>query len=175
MGKRWTSQDHDFLRKEYPRMGSDYCAKKLGRTKSSIIAQASVLRIKKERSKNHPELECKNILNSHNQGVELDELSNKYKVPKYLITDYLKKLKDQGVFVRHSASTGYQEISGHYWINLRRAIIKMGYKFSITLEEAWNLFLKQDRKCAILGIPIKLHPTAAQFRLHQTASLRIFA
>jgi hypothetical protein len=54
----------------------------------------------------------------------------------------------------HPRSTGYKEISGRYWYAIRIGAEKRGLEFSITIEYAWDLFVKQDRKCAISGIPL---------------------
>lgn len=49
----------------------------------------------------------------------------------------------------------HEEISPNYWSSIGRAAIKRGFEFSITIEYAWDLFLKQEKKCAISGLPIK--------------------
>jgi hypothetical protein len=52
---------------------------------------------------------------------------------------------------KNSKFTGYKEISGAYWF-------KVGYKRKhkkiITIEYAWDLFLKQNRKCALTGLEL---------------------
>ncbi len=61
--------------------------------------------------------------------------------------------------VRGSGSarwTGHGDIPGHYWANVRNSASRRGYKVSITIEEAWELFQKQDGRCALSGVPIKL-------------------
>lgn len=63
---------------------------------------------------------------------------------------------------------GYKEISGHFWASIKRKDRKL--EFTITLEYVWDLFLKQDRKCALSGIPIGFTQTIAS-RSYQTASL----
>jgi hypothetical protein len=45
-------------------------------------------------------------------------------------------------------------------------------EFAITLEYAWGLFLKQDRKCALSGVEISVRSSASRkIRQRQTASL----
>lgn len=51
---------------------------------------------------------------------------------------------------------GFGDISGDYWYtishnNLRRA---KKLEFNITKEQAWNLFLMQNRKCALTGLDL---------------------
>lgn len=55
--------------------------------------------------------------------------------------------------------TGYGEISGEFWsgikCNAKSAYRRRkGIAFSITIRYAWNLYLQQNRKCALSGILI---------------------
>lgn len=63
--------------------------------------------------------------------------------------------------------TGYEEIYGSYWNSIRDGAIKRNLEFNITLEEIWDLFLKQNRKCALSGVGIEFKPKSGV----QTASL----
>lgn len=49
---------------------------------------------------------------------------------------------------------GYEEIAGTRWSSYQKGAELRGLVFNITIEYAWDLFLKQDRKCAISGMPI---------------------
>lgn len=49
---------------------------------------------------------------------------------------------------------GYQDISGKYWKTIRRNATNRGLPFCITIEYAWNIFQKQDSRCALTGIPL---------------------
>lgn len=49
---------------------------------------------------------------------------------------------------------GYGEISGAWWRKVKRRAEAHRYEFRITPKYIWNLFLKQDRKCALTGIPL---------------------
>ena len=52
--------------------------------------------------------------------------------------------------------TGHQEIGGRYWNNLKKvSISKRKLDFTITIQYAWNLFLKQNRQCSLTGMPIQ--------------------
>jgi hypothetical protein len=60
---------------------------------------------------------------------------------------------------KHSQWTGIGEISGDFWYDhvKRSADGSKGRKvkeLSITIEDAWNLFLKQNRKCALSGLDL---------------------
>ena len=47
--------------------------------------------------------------------------------------------------------TGCGEISGAIWADIKAGARVREIPFSIEVEEAWNLFLKQNRKCALSG------------------------
>lgn len=57
---------------------------------------------------------------------------------------------------KHHNFTGFGDISGRYWWNLSRGAQSRGIKFNISIEEAWNLFIKQKGYCALSGLPITL-------------------
>ena len=50
---------------------------------------------------------------------------------------------------------GHGDISGKYWGSVNRNAGKRGYEFSITMEFAWGVFLKQNGKCNLTGIDLK--------------------
>jgi hypothetical protein len=55
---------------------------------------------------------------------------------------------------RSSQFTGYEEISGNRFSDIKHKAIKRNYEFSVTIEYIWNLFLLQERKCALSGVDI---------------------
>ncbi len=64
---------------------------------------------------------------------------------------------------------GYEEISGDYWGSLQDHAIRRDYEFSVRIEYAWSLYLEQDKKCALSGVPISF---SRQRKKHaSTASL----
>lgn len=68
--------------------------------------------------------------------------------------------------------TGYMEITGTYWCALRAGARNRKLNFDITIEQAWDLFILQDRKCALTGQAICFPPTARiSDRFLRTASL----
>ena len=50
--------------------------------------------------------------------------------------------------------TGYGEISGNYRDHIKRGAANRNYDFQVSIEEAWDLFLQQDRCCVISGISL---------------------
>jgi hypothetical protein len=52
--------------------------------------------------------------------------------------------------------TGLGLISGTLWTHIRAGARRRGIEFKITPEYAWDLFEKQNRLCALSGVPILL-------------------
>lgn len=55
---------------------------------------------------------------------------------------------------KKAAWTGCGDIWGSKWSMWRLAAAKRGLEFSITVEQAWELFLQQDKRCALSGVPL---------------------
>jgi len=51
--------------------------------------------------------------------------------------------------------SGHGDISGTIWGQIKRSAQIRGISFSIDIQDAWALFLKQDGRCAITLLPIK--------------------
>lgn len=51
--------------------------------------------------------------------------------------------------------TGFEELNGTYWNVIKKGAIKRGYLIEIDIEYAWNLYIGQNKKCALSGIPIE--------------------
>ncbi len=61
---------------------------------------------------------------------------------------------------------GHGEISAYLWEHhIKRSATRRKIPFDITIETAWSQFLKQERQCALTGLPIEFGPTA---RAHKT-------
>lgn len=71
---------------------------------------------------------------------------------------------------RHNSKT-YCEISGHYWARVKYGAKTRNFKFEITQEQAWNLYEKQHRKCALSGVDILLCKDRKTYIELQTASI----
>lgn len=67
---------------------------------------------------------------------------------------------------------GYGNISLTYWNSVVLSAKRRGITFNITIEEAWDLFLKQDKKCILSGLDIELSfSMTGEGRKIQTASI----
>lgn len=67
----------------------------------------------------------------------------------------------------------YGRLSKQKWGEIIRGAVKRNLPFCLTMEEAWNLFIKQDGKCALTGLPIRMYTyyVARKYRIPITASL----
>lgn len=108
-------------------------------------------------------------------------------VEKEVLASHLQSRKSNGCsncsIIRgkdRSDWTGCGEITGHIWDGITRRANGRKRKdgggrivpFDITIEYAWDLFLKQERKCAITGIDIFFPKNyLAQRQREWTASL----
>lgn len=61
------------------------------------------------------------------------------------------RTKSCGCLVHESLWKGYEEISGTYWGRCKSSARKRGLKFNLKIEDAWQKFLDQNRKCALSG------------------------
>jgi hypothetical protein len=49
---------------------------------------------------------------------------------------------------------GYKGLAKSVWTKIKRGAIRRKLDFSITMKEVWELFEKQQRKCALTGLPL---------------------
>jgi len=47
--------------------------------------------------------------------------------------------------------TGYEEISGRLWLTYKKEAERKKIAFEITIEDAWDVLVEQDHKCALTG------------------------
>lgn len=50
--------------------------------------------------------------------------------------------------------SGFEEITGSFWCRVKLNAEKRHIEFNIDIEYAWDIFVKQERKCVLSGIPI---------------------
>lgn len=66
---------------------------------------------------------------------------------------------------------GINELSGSYLTRIKKGAKSRGLEFQVTKEYLWDLFVKQNKKCALSGISIKLIKNLTHNFDKQTASL----
>lgn len=111
--------------------------------------------------------------------IKIGSQFGKLKVIKYLHYDSYECLCDCGkinVYKKHNLKNGntkscgcsrnipyykskifkgYQEISGKYWSSLISSAKRRNIIFDVNIEYAWDIFLKQNKKCAYSGVDLK--------------------
>lgn len=70
----------------------------------------------------------------------------------------------------HGLWSGYKEISSTYFNQIKKGASERNLDFSISIEDMWDLFVLQKRRCALSGITLMFAPTGKTRQL-QTASL----
>lgn len=63
---------------------------------------------------------------------------------------------------------GYEDLSSKYWSSIKYRAKKRNIKFSLDIKYAWDLFVKQNKKCALSGYDIELFRDS---KTYNTASL----
>jgi len=66
---------------------------------------------------------------------------------------------------------GYGEISGSYFNRLQRDAKDRNLEWSISIDYCWDVFLKQNRNCAITELPLEFRHMYKKESQLQTASL----
>ncbi len=62
---------------------------------------------------------------------------------------------------------GYELIGSNFWNTIKRGANERGLEFLITIEQAWSLYVNQNKLCALSGEPINLSIGS----INRTASL----
>lgn len=105
----------------------------------------------------------------HMIKVQCDCGTINYVARHYLILGTVKKCR---ACVPKDNFKGVGNLSGDYFCSLRSGAKSRKIKFKISLEEAWNLFLKQQQRCNLTDLPLVLSPHGKKNKnYNQTASL----
>lgn len=67
--------------------------------------------------------------------------------------------------------SGFQELPGQFWAKIKQSAKRRNIPFSLTIEEAWDKFVGQERRCAVSGVEIQFAPDTQTRHSLQTASL----
>ena len=99
-------------------------------------------------------------------------------IEKDLPTVHLTTLASKGCekCSRFFTSKGYELISGSYWSGVVNKAKVRKLPFEITIQDAWNKYIKQEGKCALTGLDIVFEPNSTHSnsqdgRVLRTASL----
>lgn len=70
---------------------------------------------------------------------------------------------------KHRDWAGCGEISGEYFSRIRLTARKQGREWAVSVDQLWDLFIKQDRKCSLSGLVLHFDDRGAGIK--GTASL----
>lgn len=76
-----------------------------------------------------------------------------------------------GCLRREKVYRGYMDLGGQQWSRIKHQARMRNLEVKITIEEVWEIFEKQDRKCALSGVPIELKSNYIGKESNNTASL----
>lgn len=68
----------------------------------------------------------------------------------------------------HGAWKGYKDIPASHWSSLKYGAIQRGIDVEITIEDVWNQYIKQNKKCALSGRSIIF---GSKYKMECTASI----
>jgi hypothetical protein len=69
--------------------------------------------------------------------------------------------------------TGYKDIPGRYWSVITSGAIKRNIDFLISIEYAWSIYEKQNRKCKLSNLPIDFETKNHKIKTFQASLDRI--
>lgn len=67
--------------------------------------------------------------------------------------------------------TGYEDISGSHFRKMKESAQDKSIEFKITIQDIWNQYLKQNKKCSLTGICIQFFRGYGERSFLQTASV----
>lgn len=73
-------------------------------------------------------------------------------------------------YVQYARWRGCGQLSGTYWHTVVRNAKSRGLEVAITIEDAWNVFVKQEGKCVITGIELFMDPMLHLSRRNKTSN-----
>lgn len=69
--------------------------------------------------------------------------------------------------------SGHEEISGRVWASVKHSAVKRKIIFDLSIKDAWNTFLKQERLCALTKIPLVMGENASLDRIDSSKGYTI--
>jgi hypothetical protein len=60
---------------------------------------------------------------------------------------------------------GIGELTRTRFLQIKHSAKRRNLKFEVTIEEIWNLFISQNKKCALSGVPLEFNKNASLDRI----------
>jgi hypothetical protein len=94
-------------------------------------------------------------INSMKWGFSLSYFLSMLKLVKDPLTSSSNILGIYGIPLRHANGwNGYYNISGNLIYTWKKSAKRRNIDYSISIEDIWNLYIKQNGNCALTGLPI---------------------
>lgn len=178
--KRWKKEELEFLVNNYSQYGAKYCAEKLKKTLHSVWQMANHLKLNYISNINKLEISKNDLMKDYLGGKTPSDLAKKHNSSTQTINDFLLKNKIRGqnkhlrkpkLNNKSPSWKGYKEISRTYFGSIIKSAKERNIPFEITIEYIWDLFLSQNRKCALSNVDIAFNTVGQKYKRFQTASL----
>jgi hypothetical protein len=111
--------------------------------------------------KDKPKINKQDIIEMYNDFYTLRAIARKYKRSEGLIQRLLIKsnitIRTKDLYLKLNKPmnySGYEEITGVFWSTLKGSAKRRNIIFNINKKYVWNIFLKQNKKCALTGIDL---------------------
>lgn len=170
--KKWSNKEILFLKENYQKSTIDKICFELNRSKDSVFQKISELGILKKNKLTKDMLHEEYIVNKQT----VLQIAEKYNKTKCRIYSLLRKFniklekRDRIYGKNHKQWTGYMEISGTYWCQIKGSAKDRNICIAITIEDIWNKFIEQNRKCALSGVELTFGEGSDKYK-NTTASL----
>lgn len=69
----------------------------------------------------------------------------------------------------NAAWTGYKDVPGKVLSRLKRGAEKRGIDFEISIEDIYNQYVKQNKRCAFTGVPLEFGLDASVDRIDSSS------
>lgn len=126
-------------------------------------------------------MNAKKLIKMYESGMSIAAIAEHYQTYPAKIRRAIKKEQPDFKFrtkrcylsgPKNPKYTGYEEIQGAYFSGLKGAARRRNLVFDLKIEDVWNLFVQQDRKCAITGLILTLAQNNTDHRTgNYTASI----
>jgi hypothetical protein len=70
---------------------------------------------------------------------------------------FANELSSQRKGKNHPSFTGFEELPGHFFSSIRCRARNRHIEFNVTPKQLWELYIKQNKKCALSGIFLQFH------------------
>lgn len=102
------------------------------------------------------------IVEMYRAGSSTPEIAKTFGVDKTKIRRILlaagEQLRTQAAAKKRNKNhmwSGYQEINGWFWNSIRASAKRRNIPFELTIQQGWDLFIQQGKRCSLSGLPLK--------------------